>query len=246
MTTYVSQRAKGFIPNAPGFALFKLEDQNSFRKIYKRAAIMRIALSLIILIGLTAFILRKTTVAYEYTVGMKEFKLTNYGMAARHLQSATKADPGFAMAWDRLAWSEYKLHNKHEAERYWHKALFYKPDLVESKIGLAELYIEDGNFLEAERLLNQCIRLSPYQTGAYLDLAKIYRREDKVALSEVMLDRAVKCRTDNMTVYLKCIKLYKEYGLLDKAGKLAAFVLQNSPDNLETQQLFKQSRESIK
>jgi cytochrome c-type biogenesis protein CcmH/NrfG len=238
----ISRRALGSEPTALGFALFNLKDQNRFRKMQKQAEIMRVVFCIIATIGLVSFVGRKATVAYEYNRGLKEFTSANYERAVSHLLSATKTDPGFAMAWDRLGWAEYILHRNEEAERSWHNALLCKPDLVESKIGLAELYIKRNELPAAEKLLFQCISLSPYQSTAYVDIANIYYREAKPELSMQFLDKALSRGHTNIQSYLRYMQLYKRYGFTNKAKTLAELILHSDPDNIEAQQLIRTLR----
>jgi Tfp pilus assembly protein PilF len=238
LVIYVCRSFRGFVPISPGFALFDLQDQDKCRKIFKRAKIMGRAFAVLILLGLLSFISRKTIVTYQYNLGMKEFRAANYALAASHLQQATKTDPTYALAWDKLAWVKRKLHNEIEAERCWHQALLYKPDLIDSKIGLAELDMERGKSTSAENLLNQCIRLSPYQPPAYLDLSKLYYVQGKIGLAQSVLDVAVNNGGQDIHFYLACARLYSQYGRLDKSEQLARLVLRLSPGNFEASQLL--------
>lgn len=221
LVVYVCSSACGFIPDAPQFALFAAQEQERLRTLHARANVMRIALSIFVSLSLAGFLCRKTGVACEYNLGMRELHSGNYASAIFHLRSATKTDPSFAMDWDKLGWAQKRLHHDEEAASAWRTALLYKPDLVESKVALAEVEMEAGNLESAQRLLTQAVRLAPDQAAAYLDLAKLFGRKDDLAPVEKMVDAAGRSASRNNRSCMERAALYAQYGLIDKAQMLA-------------------------
>lgn len=141
---------------------------------YRSIKISRI-LSVIIAVGLIMFLGRRSMENYEFNLGSKAFRKADYATAAAHYRRAVEIDPVFAIAWDQLARSEFRTGKLQEAEQHWMCALKYRPDLIESKIGLSNIYMRRGEYERAKEILEHCLRLQPYHDAARLNLQVLHR-----------------------------------------------------------------------
>lgn len=131
-------------------------------------------LSVIILFGLCSFLGRKALLNYNFNCGSKAFRQENYAQAESFYAQATKVEPWFPPAWDQLARSEYRQGKLDAAGEHWKRALACKPDLVEAKVGLSQIFMRKGDIKSARRLLQQAIRLAPRYAPALMNLAQLY------------------------------------------------------------------------
>ena len=193
MLIVISDNVFSLRPDAADLLIADQARRAELKKSYERGRVLRVALSALILLGLVSFLTRKAAVNYYFNSGNLEFRQEHYAKAADKYAIATKVDPTFAAAWDMLARSEIRIGRSAAAEEHWHRALFMKPDLAESKIGLANLMVRRREFLPAKKLLEQATRLSPLNPAGYLNLADLNNRlanyQEAVRVTDLLLAR---------------------------------------------------------
>ncbi len=169
----ISERSTGAKPSSLDAFVFKDVSNENLKKMADEGRLKRVVLTVFITLGLISFLGRKAATYYEYNYGNKEFALGNYDKAIAYYSTATAIDMFFSPAWDRLAKCEYRLGDLDSAEQHWKEALKWKPDLVESKIGLSQICMLRGNLDEAKEHLSKSIRLARYDEAAYINMAKL-------------------------------------------------------------------------
>lgn len=173
---HICRRSFHFLPDAANVLVARADERKLLKKTYERGRWQRLALSAFIALSLLSFLGRKAVLNYTFNLGNKDFRSENYLAAARNYQMSTAVDPFFAPAFDQLARSEFRLGRTAEAEEHWLRALARKPDMVESKLGLSNIYMQRRQFAKARKLLEQSIRLAPRYTAAYMNLAELNLR----------------------------------------------------------------------
>jgi tetratricopeptide (TPR) repeat protein len=191
MLVYVSERCFDVEPSSSDLVVAEQSVCAPLKENFERGRKMRAVMSVIILVGLVAYLGRRAVVNYSFNMGLKEYKLEHYEAAAKYYQTATFFDPTFAPAWDQLARSEYRNYDHVSAEKHWNKALEMKPDYVESKIGLATLNMLRRNYPQAHQLLKKAIHLSPTNLAAYMSLADLQIREFQYISAIEILEQVV-------------------------------------------------------
>lgn len=166
----------GVAPDCRNVVLTSLEQHPGVDTLHKFLAWQRVALSLVIALGLTLFLGRKAVVHYLYSAGNGEFNRHNYAAARKDFQQVTSMDPAFAVAWHNLAGAEFQLGDWYNAREHWHKALFLKPDLVDAKVSLSYIYLQHRQFDQAQELLDSALRFAPHNEGALTNLADLQMR----------------------------------------------------------------------
>lgn len=220
----ISENAFCLKPNAVELLIAEQASRTELKKNYERGKILRVALSALILLGLVSFLARKAGLNYYFNSGNREFRQEHYVKSAADYATATKVDPTFAPAWDMLARSEFRLGKSAEAEEHWHKALFMKPDLAESKIGLANLLVRRRDFSAAKKLLEQAVRLAPMNAAGYVSLADLYNRAANFNESARVADLVLARDPDNVRVATIKARALLHLGRLDEASAVIARV----------------------
>lgn len=238
LVRHVLQHTSKLQPNSIELANFELEDQEHLSNMSRRGVKFRIGLSIFIMFGLVMFLGRKSVVTYEFNLGNKAFRAGDYASAQRHFEVATKTDPAYAIGWDRLARSEFRQGNAAAAEEHWHKALVYKPDLVEAKLGVSKILMQKREYSKAMQLLEQCRRLSPYYTPVYLNLAQLHWLTGQRDKALTFLDLALKQGNVDADSYAACARVALEFELRDRSMSLAKQALSVDPTNREAQSLM--------
>ncbi len=136
----------------------------------------RIALSLLIAVGMGTFVVRKAGVLYSYNDGLKLYRLNDFSHAEERFRMATFIEPSFAPAWHGLAGSQFNIGKFEDARDNWKTALKWKPDFVEAKVSLAYLSLQQRHFADAEKLINSSLLLSPNDTTTLLNRADLNLR----------------------------------------------------------------------
>lgn len=176
---YVSERCFNLRPSSASVLITQDSVRSALRKSYTDGRMTRVVISCVILLSLVTFLGRRSIVNYSLNSGNREFRQEHYERAIDHYRRATKFDPTFAIAWDRLARSEYRLNRVDEAQQDWEMALRMKPDFVESKIGLAGLHIRKRRWKEAEGLLQRAQMLSPTNVAVFMSFGDLYIRQHR-------------------------------------------------------------------
>lgn len=172
----IASKTFGSSPQSQDVLLAHVPDLPRLKGLYRILRWARMMVSVVIAIGLMAFLARKATVNYFYNTANKSFKQGNYSLAQRDYELVTSIDPFFAVAWQNLGGTEFHLGNMERACQCWEKALSLKPDLVEAKVSLAFIYIHSREFDKARNLLDRAIKLAPRNTAALTNLADLDMR----------------------------------------------------------------------
>jgi len=184
---YICENATHFVPHSTEIYLFAQEQTQFLRSSSERAATLRKVLSVIIAVGLVAFLVRKASLNYYFNQGTASFRHENYAAAIKDFKTATKIDQTFAAAWDQLARSEFRNGDSKQAEQHWQRALQMKPDLVEAKVGLSNILMSRGDFKKAELLLEQCAQLAPHNCAVYLNQAVLFQKMGQIEKTKNLL-----------------------------------------------------------
>ncbi len=194
LLAHISQMSFRFLPDAQDVLIADESCRRALKTTFEKGRLQRLALSLLIAVSLISFLGRKAALNYTFNLANKDFRQQDYAAAANNYQIASAIDPFFAPAWDQLARSEFRQGKTEEAEAHWLKALSRKPDMVESKLGLSNIYMQRRQFDKARRLLEQSIRLAPRYTAAYLNLAELNLRlgryPEAIKLSSMVLSQS--------------------------------------------------------
>lgn len=173
---HICEQSCALVPDAAHVLIGDTEQREALRKIYERGRMQRVLLSAFIALSLITFLGRKAALNYAFNAGNKAYRQEDYAQAEQHYRLATTIDQTFAAAWDRLARSEYRQGRVQPAFEHWQKALVMKPDFVEAKIALSNIYVQHRDFARGKQLLEQAIRLAPHHAPAYVNLADLYVR----------------------------------------------------------------------
>ena len=237
---HVCKESLSFVPNSlDAFVFLPRASQIHFlRSTSERGALLRKVLSVFIALGLVIFLGRKASLNFFYNKGTSKFRQENYVKAREQYRIATKIDPTFASAWDQLARSEFRLGNKESAEKDWYKALQMKPDLVEAKLGLSNIFMLKGEFDKSQRLLDQCARLSPHNCAVYLNQANLYNKKGELPKANQVLEIVDREACGDAESLSKAAKVYYDLGNYKQAQRLIEKSLQINPNNVLAQSLM--------
>lgn len=99
-----------------------------------------------------------------------------------------------------------------------------KPDFVEAKIGMSNIYMRRGELEKARHLLDQCARLVPHNLAIYLNQAEVYTKLGEPAKANTVLEIVEREGAADSDSLARAAKLYFDLGnkvkakiLLDKA-----------------------------
>lgn len=215
-----------------GAMVFRDPMSRELKKQAEQGRVKRILLTIVIASSLLIFLGRKSAVNYYFNLGNKQSTMANEQKAAEYYRIATNIDWTFPPAWDRLARSEFRTGNIELARVHWQKALSVKPDYVESKLGLANIYMLEGNIEEADKLISKANRLAEYDEAGYLNRAIIESMKGNNASAISLLLPFIKQSTgrDLATAYLA--RFYIKQGEYERARNLLA-----NPSLLNNKQL---------
>jgi tetratricopeptide (TPR) repeat protein len=183
LTTAVSNKVFGFAPDSQAVLLAPVSCLPLLKPSYKVLHWARIALSIVVACSLVSFLARKAVVNYFYNSGNCSLRAGQLESARQEYTTVTKLDPYFAVAWQNLGITEFRLGHVDTAQSCWQKALALKPDLVESKVSLAYLYINRRDFKKARDQLDRALRLAPGNVAALVDLADLQLRQGQTGQS---------------------------------------------------------------
>lgn len=172
----ISQKTFAFEPQSQNVLIARFDDLAKLKTLYGLLGWARVGLSLLISFSLITFLGRKAMVNYLYNSGNRAYQQGDLAAARRSYELVTSIDPFFAVAWQNLGGTEFRLGDSSKACKYWRKALALKPDLVESKVSLAFIYIQERNFSAARNLLNHALHLAPRNIAALTNLADLDMR----------------------------------------------------------------------
>lgn len=217
---FIAERSTGTRPGSIDAFIFKDINNNELKKIAEEGRLKRAALTGFIALGLICLLGRKAATNYEYNWGNKEFKQANYDKAIGYYTTANVIDITFAPAWDRLARCEYRLGDLDSAEQHWQEALKWKPDLVESKVGLSQIYMIRGQLDKAKELLRTAVRLAKYDEAAYINTAKLNSLTGNNRLAIKQLEEFIKQKRGREQAIGILADCYLLEGEIDKAERI--------------------------
>jgi protein O-mannosyl-transferase len=105
-----------------------------------------------------------------------------------------------------------------EAQRQWHTALAFKPDLVEAMADLGFAKLEDKQYDEAIPYLQEAIELKPQFATPHIYLAKIYAATGKPADAEAEFHRALVIHPTNTDALNALGQFYLDQNRLEEAA----------------------------
>lgn len=173
MLIFVNEKCFGLVPSGADLLVSSDDARAMLKASYERGRTMRVVMSVIIAISLVGFLGRRALLNYTFNMGNKSFRADRYKEAMSYYKTATTVDPTFAPAWDRLARSEYRCFRAGDAEEHYNRALYMRPDLVESKIGLATIHADRREWGKSRKLLLKALKLSPTNLAAAMSLADL-------------------------------------------------------------------------
>lgn len=230
---HICNKSLKFVPNSLDVFVFPpdAEATKFLRSSSDRAALVRKIVSVIIALGLVIFLGRKASLNYFFNRGASSFRHENYVTAKKEFTTVTDIDPTFAAGWDQLARSEFRTGQILEAENHWHRALQMKPDFVEAKIGMSNIYMIRGEFDKAKRLLDQCARLVPHNCAIYLNQAELYTKLGQTARANQVLEIVEREGSSDPESLARAAKIYFDRGNIQKAHLLNGKALLLNPSS---------------
>ncbi|HEY9772855.1 MAG TPA: tetratricopeptide repeat protein [Planktothrix sp.] len=143
------------------------------QKMFGTLTWQRMALSVVIALGLTFWLSKKAMVLYSYNSGNHAMAYATVPEARDLYKRATEADPTYAPAWFNLANTEYLLGDAKDAEDHWQRAIQLKPDFVEPRISLAHLAIQRRQYDKARDYIDHALMLNTLNPQALLNRAEL-------------------------------------------------------------------------
>lgn len=142
--------------------------------------------TIIIAISLVSFLGRKAVVNFAYNSGNRAYSQARFDSAKQYYDLAVKVDPTFAVAWNALGQTQFRLSERNltdfkNAEGCWRTAILCKLDYVEPRLNLARLALVGRDFREARRLVVHAEKLAPQDNLAPLMEAEIELRQGRLA-----------------------------------------------------------------
>jgi Tfp pilus assembly protein PilF len=228
---HLSQASFGFVPHSLDSFVLSPGAEPFLKAASDRARAVRKILSVVIAVGLVMFLGRRASENYFFNSGNSYFRKENYAEAAKLYALATKVDPTFAAGWDLLARAEFRMGDIKNSEQHWHRALQMKPDLIESKLGLSNIYLRRNELDKAERLLNQCALLAPHNSAVYLNQAELYVKLGEKERVHHLLEVVTRESSENAEALARAAKIYLQLKEDELARGLAERALQIDPAN---------------
>lgn len=217
---FMSKLGCGARPTSLDAFVFKDAAIPELQKIAEEGSLKRVVLTVVIAFGLVTFLARKAVVNYSFNMGNKEFRFARYDKAIGYYSTACALEFSFAPAWDRLARCEFREGDLDSAEAHWIEALKWKPDYVESKLGLSMIYMLKGKLAEADKIIATANRLAPLDEAGYINRAQVDALMGKNHEAISRLEDFVRQRTGREQAVCILARCYIKEGWLDKAEKL--------------------------
>lgn len=226
---HICSMSAGVQVNSFGAMVFRDPSSKELKKQAEQGRVKRVLLTIVIASSLLIFLGRKSAVNYYFNLGNRQSALLNEERAKECYRTATKIDWTFPPAWDRLARSEFRTGDIDSARTHWRKALSVKPDYVESKLGLATIYMLEGNIEEADKLITKANRLAEYDEAGYLNRALIESLKGNNSTAIGLLIPFVNQSTGRALASFSLARFYIKQGEYDQARKILANPALSSP-----------------
>jgi tetratricopeptide (TPR) repeat protein len=217
---YISKFSIGVHPRSLDAFVFRDPCDADLQKMAAAGRLKNLILTVVISFSLLCFLARIAARDYLFNMGNREFNSANYGKAIGYYSLVTSIDFSFAYAWDRLARCEFRQGDLDSAESDWQTALKWKPDYVESKLGLSALCMLRGKLEEADRLVSAANRLAPLDEAGHINRAKIDLMTGKTRLAIGHLEQFVRQKIGREQAICLLARAYIRQGQLDKARSL--------------------------
>jgi len=138
----------------------------------------------------------------DYDIAAADYKLMDLAGTAQHAARAVELQPNDATALQLLATVDVKLAKWQDARNAYERALTFKPDDVETLLGLGQCELELKNYPAAVDRLQSVLRLDPTRLLAHFYLSRAFagmgRAEDaqhEAALHQLMMEQMTFART---------------------------------------------------
>lgn len=170
---------------AGGITYFRPDDYRTVSSTYKFLSRQRVVVTCIVAFSLVAFLAKKAFVNFSYNSGNRAYRESRFEAARDYYLWAVKVDPTFAVAWNSLGQTEFRLSERRltdfgAAERCWRTAILCKLDYVEPRLNLVRLCFYRRKFNEAADLLEHASKLAPDEPLTLVDQAELNLRRGKV------------------------------------------------------------------
>lgn len=207
---------------APSSALVVITERQPEKVVasYKRSGTKSKLVTVYIAFMLVLFTARSAARNYFYNQAGQSFNQADYLESKRLCELSLTIDGSYPFALDRLARSEFRLHDAPNAEQHWNKALRMKPDMVSAKVGLSNICIQRRQFESAKSLLKSALRLEPRDIPVYLNLGYVSLQLGEKTAALNYFNKALLLAPDNPTVRLLSAQAYLETGSVSKAANL--------------------------
>jgi tetratricopeptide (TPR) repeat protein len=138
----------------------------------------------------------------DYDIAVADFQLMDLAGAAQSAARAVQSRPDDLNALRLLATANVKLARWQEGEAAFNKLLAFKPDDVESLLGLGQCEVELKNYPAAVEKLRSALRLDPTRLLAHFYLSRAYAgmghdedAQHEAALHQLMMQQATFVRS---------------------------------------------------
>jgi tetratricopeptide (TPR) repeat protein len=176
----VCQEKFELVPEASSYFLAKPAALNKLKNTQRSLRRQTILVSIIVALGLVMFLGRKAAVNFSYNAGNKEMARHQYEAAIRSYHVCIRMEPSFAFGWNRLGQAELYERGFFKARKHFLKAINYKPDFVEARLGLARLDLDQLSYTDAKNHIDMALRVVPDDPVALALLAYHHVRLGKL------------------------------------------------------------------
>lgn len=132
----------------------------------------------------------------DYDIAATDFKLMDLAAAAQYGARAVESQPNDVTALRLLATVDVKLAQWQDAKHAFERILAFKPDDVESLLGLGQCELELKNYAAAVDQLQSALRLDPtrllahfYLSRAFAAMGKAEDAQHEAALHQLMMEQ---------------------------------------------------------
>lgn len=234
LTNDIVSKKYSLDPEGDGYLLFNQDQNDQVRGVYKLVTYQRLIVSILISVGLSLFLVRKSCVLYSYNEGLHEYRHHLFQKAEKSFSFSVGLDPTFAPAWHGLAGSQFNVGDFENAKTHWLTALKWKPDYVEAKVSLAYLSLQNREFDKAQELLDSALHIDPYNSAALLNKADLELRIGNIKKSS-RLARLVMVREEGRSerdaFMAKCLLAHAK--LIEGYPKKAQSIISDLPFSKE-------------
>ena len=132
----------------------------------------------------------------DYDIAAADYKLMDLTGTAQYAAGAVQSQPNDVSAWQLLAIAHVKLAHWQEAKAAFTRVLAFKPDDVDSLLGIGQCDLELKNYRTSVDQLQAVLRLAPTRLLAHFYLSRAYaamgRTDDaqhEAALHQLMMEQ---------------------------------------------------------